>query len=171
MKLVERHIIKSTDSRYKDLDELCLKSKNLYNQALYRVRQQFFADKTYKNYYAVNRELHDENQVDYRALPANTSQETLKIVHQNYSSFFNAYKKGIKSARIPKYLDKNKGRQVVIYNHMTLPNNLLREGIIKLPKSELFFKTKKTMVKQVRIVPKNNYIVIEVVYEANEKNC
>ena len=54
---------------------------------------------------------------------------------------------------------------------MTLPNNLLREGIIKLPKSELFFKTKKTMVKQVRIVPKNNYIVIEVVYEANEKNC
>ena len=143
MKLVERHIIKSTDSRYKDLDELCLKSKNLYNQALYRVRQHFFADKTYKNYYVVNRELHDENQVDYRALPANTSQETLKIVHQNYSSFFNAYKKGIKSARIPKYLDKKNGRQVVIYNHMTLPSKLLKEGVIKLPKSELFFKTKK----------------------------
>ena len=169
MKLVERHIIKSTDSRYKDLDELCLKSKNLYNQALYRVRQQFFADKTYKDYYAVNRELHNENQVDYRSLPANTSQETLKLVHQNYSSFFNAFKKGIKSARIPKYLDKKNGRQVVIYNHTTLPSKLLREGIIKLPKSELFFKTKKTMIKQVRIVPKNNYIVIDVIYEVNEK--
>ena len=169
MRLVERHIVTSNDSRYKDLDELCLKSKNLYNQALYRVRQQFFADKTYKDYYAINREMCDENQVDYRALPANTSQETLKLVHQNYSSFFKAFKQGIKSARIPKYLDKKNGRQVVIYNHMTLPNNLLREGIIKLPKSELFFKTKKTMIKQVRIVPKNNHIVIEVIYEANEK--
>lgn len=169
MRLVERHIIKSTDSRYKDLDELCLKSKNLYNQALYRIRQQFFNDKTYKNYYDVNRELHDENNVDYRALPANTSQETLKLVHRNYLSFFTAFKNGIKTARIPKYLDKNKGRQIVIYNHMTLPSKLLREGIIKLPKSNLFFKTKKTMVKQVRIVPKNNYIVIEVIYEANEK--
>jgi len=169
MRLVERHIIKSTDSRYKDLDELCLKSKNLYNHALYRVRQQFFADKTYKNYYAINREMCDENQFDYRALPANTSQETLKLVHHNYLSFFNAFKNGIKTTKIPKYLDKNKGRQVVVYNHMTLQSKLLKEGIIKLPKSELFFKTKKTMVKQVRIVPKNNYIVIEVVYEANEK--
>ena len=81
MKLVERHIINPEDSRYKTLVILCLKSKNLYNQALYRVRQQFFADKTYKDYYAVNKEMHDENQVDYRALPANTSQETLKLVH------------------------------------------------------------------------------------------
>ena len=38
MRLVERHIVTSNDSRYNDLDELCLKSKNLYNQALYRVR-------------------------------------------------------------------------------------------------------------------------------------
>jgi len=169
MKLVERHIIHPTDSRYDTLDDLCFKSKNLYNQALYRVRQQFFADKTYKDYYVVNEELHKENQVDYRALPANTAQETLKLVHQNYSSFFNAFKKGITSARIPKYLDKTKGRQVVVYNHMTLSAKSLREGIIKLPKSEISFKTKKTMIKQVRIVPRNNYIVVEVIYEVNEK--
>lgn len=170
MKLVERHIVTPNDSRYKTLDDLCLKSKNLYNQALYRVRQQFFADKTYKDYYAVNKEMHDENQVDYRALPANTSQETLKLVHQNYKAFFNAFKKGIKTARIPKYLDKTKGRQVVVYNHMTLSNSLLKQGIIKLPKSEICFNTKQTMIKQVRIVPKNNYIVAEVIYEANEKD-
>ena len=32
-----------------------------------------FEDKTFKNYSEVNRELHDENQVDYKALPANSS--------------------------------------------------------------------------------------------------
>ena len=169
MKLVEQHIIKSNNVLYKELDNLCFLSKNLYNQALYRIRQQFFEDKSFKNYYEVNRELHDENQIDYRALPANSSQETLKLVNQNYSSFFKSLQKGIKSARIPGYLDKTKGRQIVIYNHMTLPSHLLEKGIIKLPKSNIQFKTKQKNIRQVRIVPKNNYIVIEVIYETSIK--
>ena len=169
MKLVEQHIIKSNNILYKELDNLCFLSKNLYNQALYRIRQQFFNDKTFKNYNEVNKELHDENQVDYRALPANTSQETLKLVNQNYSSFFKSLQKGIKSTRIPGYLDKTKGRQIVVYNHMTLPSNLLEKGIIKLPKTNIQFKTKQKNIRQVRIVPKNNYIVLEVVYEATIK--
>ena len=169
MKLVEQHIIKSNNPIYKELDHLCFLSKNLYNQALYRIRQQFFNDKTFKNYYDLNRELHDENQIDYRALPANTSQETLKLVNQNYSSFFKSLQKGIKSARIPGYLDKTKGRQIVVYNHMTLPSNLLEKGIVKLPKSNIQFRTKQKNIRQIRIVPKNNYIVLEVIYEASIK--
>lgn len=169
MKLVEQHIIKSNNALYKDLDNLCFLSKNLYNQALYRIHQQFFEDKSFKNYYEVNKELHDENQVDYRALPANSSQETLKLVNQNYSSFFKSLQKHIKGVKIPRYLDKTKGRQIVVYNHMTLPSGLLEKGIIKLPKSNLQFKTKQKNIRQVRIVPKNNYIVIEVIYEASIK--
>ena len=169
MKLVEQHIIKSNNVFYKELDNLCFLSKNLYNQALYRIRQQFFEDKSFKNYNEVNRELHDENQIDYRALPANTSQETLKLVNQNYSSFFKSLQKHIKGVKIPGYLDKTKGRQIVVYNHMTLPSNLLEKGIIKLPKSNLQFRSKQKNIRQVRIVPKNNYIVIEVIYEATIK--
>ena len=169
MKLVEQHIIKSNNQIYKELDNLCFLSKNLYNQALYRIRQQFFEDKTFKNYYDLNRELHDENQIDYRVLPANTSQETLKLVNQNYKSFFQSLKNQIKGVKIPGYLDKTKGRQVVIYNHMTLPSHLLEKGIIKLPKSNLQFKTKQKNISQFRIVPKNNYIVLEVVYDATIK--
>ena len=169
MKLVEQHIIKSNNVLYKEFDNLCFLSKNLYNQALYRIRQQFFEDKSFKNYYDLNRELHDENQVDYRALPANTSQETLKLVNQNYSSFFKSLQKQIKGVKIPGYLDKIKGRQIVVYNHMTLPSNLLEKGIIKLPKSNLQFKTKQKNIRQVRIVPKNNYIVLEVIYDASIK--
>ena len=169
MKLVEQHIIKSNNVLYKELDNLCFLSKNLYNQALYRIRQQFFEDKSFKNYYELNRELHNENQVDYRALPANSSQETLKLVNQNYSSFFKSLQKHIKGVKIPGYLDKTKGRQIVVYNHMTLPSNLLEKGIIKLPKTNLQFKTKQKNIRQVRIVPKNNYIVLEVIYEASIK--
>ena len=169
MKLVEQHIIKSNHQFYKELDNLCFLSKNLYNQALYRIRQQFFTDKTFKNYYEMNRELHDENQIDYRALPANVSQETLKLVNQNYSSFFNSLKAKIKGVRIPGYLDKTKGRQIVVYNHGTLSLDLLKQGIVKLPKTQLFFKTKQKNIKQIRLVPKNNYIVLEVIYEASIK--
>ena len=169
MKLVEQHIIKSNNVLYKDLDNLCFLSKNLYNQALYRIRQQFFDDKTFKNYYKLNRELHDENQVDYRALPANSSQETLKLVNQNYSSFFKSVQKHIKGVKIPGYLDKTKGRQIVVYNHMTLPSHLLEKGIVKLPKTNIQFRTKQKNIRQVRIVPKNNYIVLEVIYDATIK--
>ena len=52
---------------------------------------------------------------------------------------------------------------------MTLPSHLLEKGIIKLPKSNLQFKTKQKNISQFRIVPKNNYIVLEVVYEASIK--
>ena len=169
MKLVEQHIIKSNNVLYKELDNLCFLSKNLYNQALYRIRQQFFEDKSFKNYYDLNRELHDENQVDYRALPANTSQETLKLVNQNYSSFFKSLQKHIKGVKIPGYLDKTKGRQIVVYNHITLPSHLLEKGIVKLPKTNIQFRTKQKNIRQVRIVPKNNYIVLEVIYEATIK--
>ena len=169
MKLVEQHIIKSNNILYKEFDNLCFLSKNLYNQALYRIRQQFFEDKSFKNYNEVNRELHDENQVDYRALPTNSSQETLKLVNQNYSSFFKSLQKQIKGVKIPGYLNKTKGRQIVVYNHMTLPSNLLEKGIIKLPKTNIQFKTKQKNIRQVRIVPKINYIVLEVIYDATIK--
>ena len=169
MKLVEQHIIKSNNVLYKELDNLCFLSKNLYNQAFYRIHQQFFEDKTFKNYYELNKELHDENQIDYRALPANSSQETLKLVNQNYSSFFKSVQKQIKGVKIPGYLDKTKGRQIVVYNHMTLPSQLLEKGIVKLPKTNIQFRTKQKNIRQVRIVPKNNYIVLEVVYEATIK--
>ena len=168
MKLVEQHIIRSNHQFYKELDNLCFLSKNLYNQALYRIRQQFFKDKTFKNYYDLNRELHDENQIDYRSLPANTSQETLKLVNQNYSSFFKSLQKQINGVKIPGYLDKTKGRQIVVYNYSTIYGNK-ESGIIKLPKSNIQFRTKQKNIKQVRIVPKNNYIILEVIYEATIK--
>jgi len=71
----------------------------------------------------------------------NASQETLKLVDKNYKAFFNSIKKQIKGVKIPGYLDKTKGRQIVVYNYSTIYGNK-ESGIIKLPKTNIQFKTK-----------------------------
>ena len=179
MKLVEQHIIKSNHKHYKELDKLCFLSKNLYNASLYVIRQHFFQhqndkENRYLNYYALNKLFKESNQNDYRSLPANTAQEVLKLVSNNFKSFFSLLsskrnKTYNKQISIPKYLNKKLGRQIVVYNHMTLSSNLLKNGIIKLPKTHIEFKTKQSNIKQVRLIPKNNYIVLEVIYEIQEE--
>ena len=47
MILVEKHVVKESDSRYAIIDEAAYKSKNLYNASLYAVRQYFFETKKY----------------------------------------------------------------------------------------------------------------------------
>ena len=52
MDLIERHIIKKTNSLiYNELDQMSFLSKNLYNVALYEIRQHFFKTGKYLNKY------------------------------------------------------------------------------------------------------------------------
>jgi putative transposase len=55
MQLTERHIIKSTEHRFAQIDELAFKSKNLYNAANYVIRQSFIYGWGYINYNEMNR--------------------------------------------------------------------------------------------------------------------
>ena len=184
MNVVESHIIKPSHKDYKELDNLLFLSKNLYNTGLYEVRQHFFKSKEdpsikykYLNYYALNALLKGREDENYRALPANTSQEVLKLINQNFCAFFKTL--SLKRQKIttypnrvniPKYLDKEKGRQVLTYNGSTIASKPLKKGIIQLPKTKIQIKTKHPeSLRQVRVVPKNNYIVIEVIYEIQEK--
>ena len=50
---VKQQIKHLTKSEYKILRELCRYSKNLRNQALYEIRQEYFKNKKYLNYYKV----------------------------------------------------------------------------------------------------------------------
>ncbi len=169
---------------YKDLKDLSIKSKNLYNTALYVIRQHYFnrknlqytediasdIDYDYVNYYSMNKLLKDTNNECYRSLPANTSQEVLKSVDRTFKSFFELIKSSKKGEynekiNIPKYKKDNQ-LYFIVYNRMTLSANLLKDNIIKLPKTNIQFKTiHGKQLTQVRFIPKNNYIVMEVVYE------
>ena len=92
------------------------------------------------------------------------------LVNNNFNSFFKLLEK--KNAgtydgkiKIPKYLDKVKGRQVVIYPKDAL--SFKDKGYIKLSKTNIKIKTNKTKdeILEVRLVSRNNYCVIEIVYE------
>lgn len=167
MRLVEKHIIKQSDGRYKELDNLMFLSKNLYNAALYNVRQFYFENKKYLGYYDLQKTFQTNKNVDYYALPCKVSQQTLKMVDQNFKSFFGSLRlKNNKKVRIPKYLDKN-GRYNLIYTNQAI--SLKRKGYVKLSLTNCYVKTNKENIQQVRVFKKNNIITIEVVYLYNEK--
>lgn len=169
MILVERHIIKKTNSLYKELDMLCFLSKNLYNSALYTVRQFYFENKKYINWININNQFIKDKQTDYYALPCKVSQQTLKMVDQNMKSFFNALKAKNSKPKLPKYLDKTKGRFVVTYTNQAISKTELKKGYIVLSKTNIRIKTKVHDIQQVRIVPQSNIIVIEVLYKVDCK--
>ena len=173
MLLVEKHIIKPNHQYYDELVHLCLLSKNLYNSTLYTVRQYYFEHKQFLNYQAVNKLFASSNQPDYRALPAKVAQHTQMLVDRNFKSFFALLKlkakgKYNKPIKIPKYLNKKAGRQVAHYDKGVL--SFKAKGFIKLAKSNIKIKTSLTKeeVQFVRLVPRNNYIAVEIGYHANE---
>ena len=110
MKLTEQHIIKKSHPNFKEIDNLCFLSKNLYNSGLYSVRQHFFQTQEYLNKFKNISNFTKDKQKDYVALPAVVAQQTLLMVDENFQSFFKslkAKKNGTykQKVNIPKYLD------------------------------------------------------------------
>ena len=70
MQLVEQHIIKSNNSFYKECDELCFKTKNLYNSCLYLIRQEYILN---NNNILWNLHHLMKNTQQYKDLPAKVS--------------------------------------------------------------------------------------------------
>lgn len=171
MILSERHIIKQSNQYYKDLDNLCILSKNLYNSALYAIRQHYFNTKQYLNKFELINQFTKNNQKDYIALPRKVSQQIIYQVDQNFKSFFNSLKSNKINHKIslPKYLDKN-GRFEVIYTNQAISVKLLKHNILQLSRLKEFnLPIIHNNVKQVRLIHKGNHIVIEILYEVREK--
>lgn len=170
MQLIEKHIIKKSDDRFVELSNICSLSKNLYNVGLYEVRQYYFTEKKFLNYINLNNKLVKDKQFDYYKLPSKVSQQTLKIVEQNFKSFFGSLKakqKG-KKVKLPKYLNK-KGKFITTYTNQAISKTELKKGFIKLSGTDIKIKTNVKDVQQVRIVPKIDSINVEVVYNVTAK--
>lgn len=166
MYLVEMHQIKKNHKDFTKLDNICFLSKNLYNSTLYAIRQHYFETKEYLNYYEVNKKFCVENQKDYRALPAQIAQQTLKLVDANFLSFFKSRKAGIASARIPKYLDPVVGRQVV---HIPKQYIKKQDQSVYIRQFDLRLKTKVETIEYINIIPDNQRIFISVAYKVDCK--
>ncbi|MEG4990067.1 transposase [Microcoleus sp. BR0-C5] len=175
MQLTERHIIKSTERRFAQIDELAFKSKNLYNAANYVIRQSFIYGWNYVNYNEMNRLM--KSHESYKALPAKVSQQILMVLDKNWKSFFEAIKaykvdssKFTGRPKLPNYKDKVKGRNILVYTIQAISSKLLKKGIIKLSGTNLSIKTKVNpdRICQVRLVPKCDSYVIEVIHNEQE---
>ncbi|MEG4465359.1 transposase [Microcoleus sp. AT9_B5] len=178
MQLAERHIIKSTEHRFAQIDELAFKSKNLYNAANYAIRQSFVYGWSYINYNEMNRLM--KSHQAYKALPAKVSQQILMILDKNWKSFFEAVKayktdpsKFTGRPKLPLYKDKVKGRNLLVYTIQAISSTQLKKGIIKLSGTEILIKTKVNpdRICQVRLVPKCDSYVIEVIYNEQESTA
>jgi putative transposase len=166
MILVEKHIIRS-GKFFNQLIEITRLSKNLYNSGLYAVRQYYFEHKKFLNYVNLNNMFVEQKQQDYYKLPAKVSQQTLKMVEQNFKSFFGSLKsEKTEKVKIPKYLDKNSSFLTIWTNQAV---SLKKKGYLKLSGTDVYIKTNLDHINQVRVVPGNNQLVVEILYEVQEK--
>ncbi|MEM7590584.1 MAG: transposase [Cyanobacteria bacterium P01_A01_bin.83] len=175
MRHVERHIVKKNSLVWKDIDQLCFLSKNIYNFANYKVRQSFIFEKVYLGYNKIYHLV--KNSPDYQALPTKVSQQVLRGLDKNWKSFFEANKaykenpnKFTGRPKLPKYKHKTKGRNLLTYTIQAISKPWLSKGIVKLSGTNLFVSTKIKAEKIVsaRIIPKIGQYIIEIIYEQNE---
>lgn len=168
------------DSSYNELDRMMFLSKNLYNACLYIERQKFFEkrdskDSSLKGFltdFELSKKLQDEDNSDYRALPSAVSQQVCKQVYLAYKSFFSLFKKGMKP-KLPKYLDKEKGRNKLSFTKNAFSRSKLKLGIIKFIKLDCTFKLPEYIepesVQQIDIIKtQNRTIKILIIYSVNK---
>lgn len=173
MRLVKQIQVKKNSTYFIECDRICFASKNLYNQALYRVKKQYELDKTYLSYHILTKQLSLESQIDFRALPSKVSQQTLMILERNYKSFFESLKEYKKdpskftgNPQSPRFKHKTDGRFIAVFTEQAISVKELKSGFIKLSGSELKIPTELKSINQVRIIPnKNDNYTIEIVYE------
>jgi len=169
---VERHIVDMNQQ----LIDLSYASKNLYNCATFILRQNFIKNHKIINYRTMDKIIKRDYLEVYKGLPAQSSQQVLRLVDNSFQSFFKAnqeYKqspdkfKGI--PKLPKYKNKEKGLNIVIFTNQQCK---LTDNQIRFPKKARLPELNTTVnnLQQVRIIPKYQHFVIEVVYKKEVSN-
>lgn len=152
----------------KELSTLCHLSKNLYNQANYVVKQEFFTNGNWiRGFDLIGACKEFEN---YKLLPAQSAQQTIRLVDKNWGSFFASIKEWKKHPdkfkempRMPNYKPKD-GEAILIFTNQQahIRNHLLtftQKLSLKI-KTRLYGK-----INQVRFIPKGSNYICEIVYE------
>ena len=182
---VEQHRIKKNHKFFTIIDDLCLKSKNMYNYGNYIIRQEFIETSKEKeqglresaNWIQYNK-LFDmvKDSEPYKELGSNVGQATLRKLDKAWKSFFESIKdysknpdKYLGRPKMPGYLPKESGRY-----ECDLDNNKFKviDGYVyfcwkPLKVMNNTFMTKipeRTKLMQLRFVPRNGEYIMEVVY-------
>ena len=176
MRLVEQHIIKKDDPRFNKIDSLAFASKNLWNLANYFVRQSFIFQGKYLNNAALYSQLKATDA--YKALPAKVSNQVLMQLDKAWTAFFEAMQawrehpeKFTGRPNLPKYKPKTEGRNLLVFEMGAIWKADLAYREIAVSQLGRLVETKQNpkAIDQVRIVPKADHYVVEVIYHREEK--
>jgi len=170
MRLVEKHVIRKGSQEWKEIDDLAFKSKNLYNRANYEIRQHFFETNQILSYNEMASRMQAEE--SYCELPRKVSQQVIRCLDRNWRAWKEAdkaYKKNLSKflgkPKLPKYKDKEKGRNLLVYTIQAISSKELKKGWVKPSGTNLMISCNKQTINEVRIVPRLNYYVVEIIYE------
>ena len=175
---VKQQIKHLSKKEYKIIKELCHIAKNLTNQAIYNIRQYYFAEGKYLSY-SKNYELLKTSD-NYKLLNSNMAQQILKEVDGSFQSYFallRLAKEGkydFKDCKMPYYLSKD-GYTTLVIGFVRLNGNKLI-----IPFSNIYKKSHKPIeikippilldkkIKEIRIIPKGKarFFEIQYIYEA-----
>ena len=177
---VKQQLKHLSKEEYLSLKELSHTAKNLYNQAVYNIRQYYFQEKKYLNYQKNNSLL--KSSENYKTLNSNMSQQILKEVDGSFKSFFGLLKKKNKGEykekiKLPSYLPKNS------FTTLIIGFVRLNEDTLVIPYSNSFKKNHKKIsikippilldknIKEIRIIPKFNarFFEVQYTYEVQEE--
>ena len=177
MLLTEITVIKSSNRQlYKACDELCFLSKSLYNTVLYIQRQNYQEGKPYIKEWDMNKLLQAQNNPVFYALNTKVSRYVIKQVDESHKSFFSSLQSKNEGnhnqkVNLPSYKDPVKGRNVATFpKDALLKRTYNKEGLIHLSETNVKFKSKIPFeqIHHVKVVPKNGYYELQVIYEVEE---
>lgn len=193
---VQSNVVRGlTKKQYMLLKEMCQYANNLYNVALYNIRQHYFSTKKFLTYETNYHEC--KSNENYGLLQAGISQQIMKVVDRNFKSFFNLIKKckqgeyRYHQVNLPCYRKKGE-----LFNLIMSTNAFtIKEGYLHIPMSRTFralhpdakeikIRFPKRLadktIKEVRLLPCHNgkYFKVQYVYEIvpeeislNAENC
>jgi putative transposase len=171
---VEQHLIKKNNPLWQVIDNMCFKSKNIYNYANYIIRQKFINNGKWIRYNSLFDLCKDSD--PYKDIGSNVGQATMRLLDKNWKPFFTAIKdwkqnpsKYLGRPKLPKYKPKD-GRFI-----LSIDNNkvMLKDGYIyfawkplKILNNHFITKiSQENKVFQCRFIPTGSNYMMEVVYE------
>lgn len=194
---VEKHIIHKNHQLYNMFLEYGKYSKNLYNYTLYYLRQLLIQKSKIKDKKINENEL-SQDEIDklnekymsaysfctkeknsdvMKSMHSQVSQQIVQLVYQNWDSFFKAnndYNKNpqkyLGRPKLPKYLDKN-GMYMFKFTNQACKH---KENYIQFPKVFNKYKLNTKIcgrLKEVRVLPRNEYFILEIVFDKEIIDC
>ena len=129
--LTMKYHYKANDNEKKLLKLLCKISKNIYNCALYELRQMYFKNKSICTYFDLNKII--KNNINYHILNTYQSICTIRLAHNNMMKFIKYNDK--EYGHLPKY--KKKKSLIPLITDQIRPIWYKGCKCIKLPLSNL----------------------------------